>query len=136
MPTFPPPQTPEMQEKTRSNTAKIDLEAQPITQPEATYSQDARRPSQASSQAASQTNSSKSSKYFGIWEEYKPGNFKPTCHHNLDPSKCTECESKKSQEKLFWAGSLLCAVGLIVMFVVIAVLERDLNGDGGKPGMG
>jgi hypothetical protein len=133
MATFAPPQAPEMQERTQSYTAYIDLEAQPITQSEATHTQDARRPSQTGSEAASQTNSSNSSKSLSRWEEYKPGNFKPRCSHNLDPSKCTECGSKKSQKKLFWAGSLLCAAGLIAMFVVIAILESDQSGDGGKP---
>jgi hypothetical protein len=117
-----------MQHTPPSNTSNMDLEAQNLTNPEATHSQEDRRPSQANSQTAS----SNSSKSLGRWEEYKPGNFKATCHHKLDPSKCTECGSKKSQKKLFWACSMICTVGIIAMFVVVAVLESDRNHNDSK----
>ena len=133
MPTFPPPQASEMQQIPTVDSKNIDLEGQPIAQPEATHNQHRKRLSQSSSQTASQTTSSKSSKSLGRWEKYQPGNFKPLCSHGVDKDKCTQCGSGKRQKKLFWLASVLCAVGLIATFVVVAVIESDHNGAAGKP---
>lgn len=128
MPTFPLGKLPEMQEHPQLTVSNMDLEAQQLTKPEPTHGQqEDRRPS-----ATSQTASSNSSKSSGRWEVYKPGNFKATCHHRLDPRKCTECGSKTRQRKLFWAAMVLCAAGIIAMFVVVAVLESDHNGAGNR----
>ena len=127
MPAVPLNQAPKLQEGTKTRT-NIDIEAQHTARDEANPGQRERRPSQTGSQAASQSAPSNSTKSLGRWEEYRPGNFKASCVHKLDPSKCTECGSKTRQKRLFWVGSLLCTAVLIAMFVVVAIVETDYDG--------